>query len=56
MMVALHNRDKLWLGSLDHCKQIYRMMTYEQVNNRTTLESIGKRQCELVKSNVEILN
>ena len=31
-------------------------MTYEQVKNRTTLESIAKRQCELVKSNVEILD
>ena len=31
------------------------MVPYEQVNNRTTLESIGKRQCELVKGNVEIL-
>ena len=56
MMVALHNIDKLWLGSLKHCKQSYRMMTYEQINNRTTLASIGKRQCELVKSNVEILD
>ena len=32
------------------------MMAYEQFNNRTTLESIDKRQCELVKSNVEILD
>ena len=31
-------------------------MTYEKVNNKTTLESTGKRQCELVKSNVEILD
>ena len=31
-------------------------MTYEHINNMTTLESIGKRQCELVKSNVEILD
>ena len=31
-------------------------MSYEQVNNRTSLESIGKRQCELVKSNVEFLD
>ena len=56
MMASLQNRDKLWLCSLEHCKQSYRLMTYEQVNNRKTLESIGKRQCELVKSNVEILD
>ena len=56
MMAALQNRDKLWLGSLKHCKQSYRMMTCEQVNNKLALESIGKRQCELVKSNVEILD
>ena len=29
-------------------------MTYEQINNKKALESISKRQCELVKSNVEI--
>ena len=56
MMAALQNRDNFWLRSLEHCKQSYRMMTYEQVNNRTALESIGKRQCELVKSNVDILD
>ena len=55
-MAALQNRDKLWLGSLEHCKQSYRMMTYELVKNRIVLESIGKRQCKLVKSNVEILD
>ena len=43
MMEALRNRDKLWLGSLHQCKQSYIMMSYEQVNNRTSLESIGKR-------------
>ena len=56
MMAALQNIDKLWLGSLEHYKQSYRMMTYEHINNRTTLESISIRQCELVKSNVEILD
>ena len=55
-MAAFQNRDKLWLGSLEHCKQSYIMMTYEQVKNRIVLESIGKRQCKLVKSNVEILD
>ena len=56
MNAALESRDRDWLNSLEHCKQSFRLMTYEQINNRTTLESIGKRQCELVKSNVEILD
>ena len=56
MMVVLHNRDKLWSGSFENYKQSYIMMTYEKVNNRTSLESIGKRQCEFVKINVEILD
>ena len=33
-----------------------RLNTQELINNRCTLESIGKRQCELVKSNVDILD
>ena len=56
MKAVLESRDRDWLNSLEHCKQSFRLMTYEQINNRTTLESIGKRQCELVKSNVEILD
>ena len=31
-------------------------MTYEQVNDRTLLESLAKRQRELTKSNAKILN
>ena len=31
-------------------------MTYEQVNNRTLLESLAKRQQELTESNVKILD
>ena len=52
----MESKDKDWLNSLKHCKQSYRPMTYEQINNRLTLKSIGKRQCELVKSNVENLD
>ena len=33
-----------------------KLMTFEQINNKTTLESIGKRQRELTKGNAEILD
>ena len=56
LKAALESRDRDWLNSLEHCKQSYRLMTYEHINNKITLESIGKRQCELVKSNVEIFD
>ena len=51
----LESRDMNWLNSLEHCKQSFRLMTYEQVNNRTLLESLAKRQLELTKSNAKIL-
>ena len=30
----LEKRDQYWLNSMGHMKQIFRQMTYEQVNNR----------------------
>ena len=39
-----------------HCKQSFRLMTYEQVNNRALLESLAKRQRELTESNAKILD
>ena len=33
-----------------------RLMTLGQVNIRETLESLSKRQCELTKENIEILD
>ena len=39
-----------------HCKDSLRLTTQEFIYNRCTLESIGKRQCELVKSNADILD
>ena len=36
----LEKMDKNWLNSLEHCKQSFRLMTYEQVNNMTLLESL----------------
>ena len=44
----LEKRDQYWLiNSMAHCKQSFRLMTYEQVNNITLLESLTKRQREL---------
>ena len=39
---CLESRDKNWLNSLAHCKESFRLMTYEQVNNRTILVSLAK--------------
>ena len=52
----LEKRDQNWLNSLTHCKKIFHLMTYEQVNNRTLLESFVKRQRELTESNAKILD
>ena len=55
MKIALESRDKGWLNNLQHCKDNLMLTTQELINNRCTLESIGKRQRELVKGNAEIL-
>ena len=52
----LEKRDQNWLNSLAHGKQSFHLMTYEQVNNRTLLESLAKRQRELTESNAKILD
>ena len=52
----LEKRDQYWLNSIGHMKQSFRLMTYEQVNNRAFLESLAKRQRELTKSNAKILD
>ena len=52
----LQKRDQYWLNSMAHCKQRFRLMTYEQVNNRTLLESLAKRQRELKESNAKFLD
>ena len=44
LKACLESRDNYWLNTLAHCKQSFRLMTYEQVNNRTLLESLAKRQ------------
>ena len=56
MKKALEARDIVWLKSLQHCKDSFRLNTQELINNRCTLESIGKRRRKLVKSNADILD
>ena len=56
MKATLESRDGDWLNSLQHCKESFRMMTYEQVNNRTLMESLAKRHQELTKCNAKILD
>ena len=46
LKACLESRDKNWLNSMAHCEESFRLMTYEQVNNRTLLESLAKRQRE----------
>ena len=52
----LVSRDQAWLDSLHSYNEGLRLMTQEQINLRETLESIGKRQCELAKSNAQLLD
>ena len=47
----LASRDQAWLNSLHHCSESLRLMTQEHINMRATMESIGKRQCEMTKVN-----
>ena len=50
------SRDEALLNILHQYSESLRLMTREQINIRATLESIGKRQCELTKANGKILN
>ena len=43
LKACLESRDRNWLNSLARCKESFRLMTYEQVNSRTLLESLAKR-------------
>ena len=56
LKACLKSRDKNWLNTLARCKESFCLMTYEQVNNRTLLESLAKRQQELIESNAKILD
>ena len=52
----LTSRDREWLNNLQHCRDILRIMSHEQINNRTLMESLAKRQRELTKCNAKILD
>ena len=41
---------------MTHYKQSFRLMTYELVNNKALLESLAKRQRELIESNAKVLD
>ena len=56
LKACLEPRDKNWLNNLAHCKESFRLVTYEQVNNRTLLESLPKRQRVLTENNAKILD
>ena len=55
LKACLESRGKNWLNSLAHCKESFHLITYEQINNRTLMESF-KRQGELTESNAKILD
>ena len=52
----LEKMDRYCLNSMAHCKQSFCLMTYEQVNIKTLLKSLAKRQRELTESNANILD
>ena len=52
----MDSRDNNCMNSLGHCKQSFRMMSYEVKNNKTLLESLAMRQRELIESNAKILD
>ena len=53
---SMDSRDNNCMNNLGHCKQSFRMMSYEVKNNKTILESLAMRQRELTESNAKILN
>ena len=52
----MDSRDSNFMKSLGHCKQSFRVMSFEIINNRTLLESLAMRQQELTESNAKILD
>ena len=52
---AITFRDQEWSNGLYHYKESVRLVTLEKIN-KGILEKIGKRQRELTKANVEILD
>ena len=56
LKASMDSRDNNCMNSIGHCKQSFRLMSYEIKNNRTLLESLAMRQRELTKSNGKIID
>ena len=52
----VEKRDQYWSNCIGHMKKSFRLMNFEQINNRTLLETLAKRQRELTESNAKILD
>ena len=52
----LTSRDRELLNGLQPYNDCLRIMSLEQVNNKTLRESLAKREHELTESNAEILD
>ena len=44
LKASMDSRDSNCMNSLGHCKQSFRLMSYEIINNKTLLESLAMRQ------------
>ena len=56
LKASMDSRDNNCMNSIGHCKQSFRLMSYEIINTRTLLESLAMRQRELTESNAKILD
>ena len=56
MKEYLASRDQGRLNRLHYYNESLRLMTQEQINIRSTMESLSKRHYELTNENEEILN
>ena len=56
LKTSMDSRDNNCMNGLGHCKQSFRLMSYEIKNNWTLLESLVMRQRELMESNAKILD
>ena len=44
LKASMDSKDNNYMNSLGHCKQSFRLMSYEIINNWTLLESLAMRQ------------
>ena len=56
LKASMDSRDNNFMNSLGHCKQSFRLMRYEIINNRTLMESLATRQRQLTERNAKILD